>query len=76
MTCRPKRRITKNHIFLAGRLAANWLNSVGNAGATSSTWGLARQQSDYDRTLEEGDPVAFVFGFGLDYLQVQRRACS
>lgn len=56
----------------SGRLAANWLNSAGSAGATSSTWGLARQQSDYDRTLEEGDPVAFVFGFGLDYLQVQR----
>ena len=46
----------------SGRLAANWLNSVGNAAATPSTWGLARQQSDYDRTLEEGDPVAFPFG--------------
>jgi hypothetical protein len=56
----------------SGRLAANWLNSVGSSGATSSTWGLARQQSDYDRTIEEGDPIAFVFGYGLDYLQVQR----
>lgn len=56
----------------SGRLAANWLNSVGDAAATSSTWGLARQQSDYDRTLENGDPVAFVFGFGLDYLDVTR----
>ena len=58
----------------SGRLAANWLNSVGNAAATPSTWGLARQQSDYDRTLENGDPVAFVFGFGLDYLDVTHSA--
>ena len=62
------RHIVRYQLFGAvspsGRLAANWLNSAGAAGATSSTWGLARQQSDYDRTLEEGDPVAFPFGFG------------
>jgi len=63
--------ISSGGVSPSGRLAANWLDSVGAAAATSSTWGLARQQSDYDRTLEEGDPVAFPFGFGLDYLQAR-----
>ena len=59
----------------SGRLAANWLSSVGSAGSTSSTWGLARQQSDYDRRWRSSgslDPVLYPFGFGLDYLEVVR----
>ena len=58
----------------SGRLAANWLTSVGSAASTPATWGLARQQSDYDRTWSSSqgvDPVLFPFGAGLDYLDVK-----
>ena len=46
----------------SGRLASNWLSTVGSAGTTSATWGFARQQSDYDRTWRSSnglDPVLY-----------------
>jgi hypothetical protein len=60
----------------SGRLASNWLSTVGSAASTPATWGFARQQSDYDRNWESSnnvDPVLFPFGFGLDYLQVAQK---
>jgi beta-glucosidase-like glycosyl hydrolase len=62
----------------SGRLASNWLSSVGAAAATGNTWGLDRQQSDYDSQFRSDspthNPVAFPFGAGLDYLEVERSA--